>query len=210
MPRIRKQAQHLQAAREQQNKWKKVELGKYITAHGLAKAVGDYVQSQRAAKMIGEVLEMEENSIVNRNKDGIREDDREAGWQGGEGRRARIHAQIARKWLKKMGFTYGEVRKCVYVDGHDLAPRMVEFKEDGSWRIPDTLLLGEKLLVFITHNESTFNADDGKRKTWKEEGKQLLQAKSRGKGIMVSGFLIPRGRLKKEQTSADRVFNILG
>ncbi|KAG0632761.1 hypothetical protein HOY80DRAFT_1113696, partial [Tuber brumale] len=124
----------------------------------------------------------------------------------------------ARKWLKKMGFTYGEVRKCVYIDGHErvdvvayrketflplwdsLAPRMVEFKEDGSWRIPDTLPLGEKPLVFITHDESTFNANDGKRKTWKEEGKQPLRAKSRGKGIMVSGFLTPGGRLKVPDT----------
>ncbi|KAG0635575.1 hypothetical protein HOY80DRAFT_872594, partial [Tuber brumale] len=110
------------------------------------------------------------------------------------------------KWLKNIGFTYGEVRKCVYVNGHErvdvvayrketflplwysLASCIVKFEEDGSWRIPETLPPGEKPLVFITLNESTFNANDSKRKTWKEESKQPLWAKSWGKGIMVSRF----------------------
>ena len=52
---------------------------------------------------------------------------------------------------------------------------------------------GEVPLVFITHDESTFNANDGKRKIWKEEGKNPLRSKARRKGIMVSGFLTPGG-----------------
>ena len=179
--------------------------------------MGDYVQSQRAARVVGEVLGTVESGMGDGNGRGTVRDPG-VGLQGGGERRARIRARTARKWLKKMGFTYGEVRKCVYVDGHERAdvvkyrketflplwdsyvPRMVQFEEDGRWRIPETLPPGEKPLVFITHDESTFNANDGKRKTWKEEGKQPLRAKSRGKGIMVSGFLTPGGRLRVPDT----------
>jgi hypothetical protein len=52
---------------------------------------------------------------------------------------------------------------------------------------------GEELLIFITHDESTFNANDGKRKISKMEGTNPLRPKGKGKDIMVSGFLTPRG-----------------
>ncbi|RPA99707.1 hypothetical protein L873DRAFT_1767021 [Choiromyces venosus 120613-1] len=177
--------------------------GERITVHGLAKVVGDYVQSRWVTEVIGAVLGTAMHDS------GIEEEG---------GRLGRVRARIAWRWLNKMGFTYGEVRKSVYVDGHERADvveyrkevflplwdslvlRMVEFKEDGSWSIPESLPLGEKPLVFITHDESTFNANDGKRRTWKEDGKQPLRAKSRGKGIMVSGFLTPGGRLKVPDT----------
>lgn len=55
---------------------------------------------------------------------------------------------------------------------------------------------GEEALVFITHDESTFNANDGKRKIWKEEGKNPIRPKNRGKGIMVSAFCTPGGILR--------------
>jgi hypothetical protein len=50
---------------------------------------------------------------------------------------------------------------------------------------------GEEPLVFITHDESTFNANDGKRKIWGVEGTNPLRPKGKGKGIMISGFLTP-------------------
>jgi hypothetical protein len=55
---------------------------------------------------------------------------------------------------------------------------------------------GEEPLVFIIHDESTFNENDGKRKIWKMEGTNPLQPKGKGKGIMVSGFLTRGGPLK--------------
>jgi hypothetical protein len=55
---------------------------------------------------------------------------------------------------------------------------------------------GEKPIVFVTHNESTFNVNDGKRKIWKMDGINSLRPKRRRKGIMVSGFLTPGRRLK--------------
>ena len=54
---------------------------------------------------------------------------------------------------------------------------------------------GQKPLVLVTRDESTFNANDGKRQMWMKEDKQPLRSKGRGKGLMVSDFLTPGGRL---------------
>jgi len=111
-----------------------------------------------------------------------------------------------------MRFSFQGVKKGVYVDGHErkdvveyrkvfleewtkASRRFVVFKEDGTWELPPGLLQGEKPLVLVTHDESTFNANDGKRKMWMEDGKQPLRPKGKGKGIMVSGFLTPGGIL---------------
>lgn len=80
---------------------------------------------------------------------------------------------------------------------------MVVFAKDGSWTLPSNLENGEKPLVLVTHNESTFNVNDGKRKIWKEKGKSLLRPKRRGKGIMVSEFLTSFGRLQVPSTVPD-------
>lgn len=78
--------------------------------------------------------------------------------------------------------------------------RLVVFKEDGTWEKPVTLLDGEKPLILITHDKSTFNANDEKRRIWMKNGHQLIRPKARGKGIMVSGFLTPGGRLRVPTT----------
>jgi len=57
--------------------------------------------------------------------------------------------------------------------------------------IPRNLPPGQKPLVLITHDESTFNANDGKRQLWMEDGTQLLTPKARGKGLIASDFLTP-------------------
>ncbi|KAA8908922.1 hypothetical protein FN846DRAFT_1010086, partial [Sphaerosporella brunnea] len=110
-----------------------------------------------------------------------------------------IRARTARWWLKKLGFKFGQVRKGVYIDGHEredvvsyrnkvfipkwneIERRLVIFKEDGTWELPPGLRPGETALVFVTHDESTFNANDGKRRVWMENGKQPLRPKTKGK-----------------------------
>ena len=76
-----------------------------------------------------------------------------------------------------------------------LERRIVVFSEDGSWTRPLGLVEGEKPLVLITHNESIFNANDGKRRVGKEKEKSSLRPKGKKKGIMISEFLTPVGRL---------------
>ena len=123
---------------------------------------------------------------------------------GNQPRALRIRVRTARRWLKKMGFDYRRIQKGVYIDGHEredvreyrdnvfvpqwseLSTRFVKFQEDGTWEKPQ-LPDGIKPLVLVTHDESTFNANDGRRSCWMENGKQPIRPKGQGKGIMVSG-----------------------
>ena len=102
----------------------------------------------------------------------------------------------------------------MYIDGHEredvvfyrngvflprwnsLKRRVAIFAEDGTWSPPPGLLPGEKPLVLVTHDESTFSAKDGKRQGWMKKGQQPLRQKTKGKGIMVSGFLTLGGKLE--------------
>jgi hypothetical protein len=48
----------------------------------------------------------------------------------------------------------------------------------------------------VTHDESTFDANDSKSYSWMKAGTEWLKPKSKGKGIMVSEFLCAaQGRL---------------
>ena len=49
-------------------------------------------------------------------------------------------------------------------------------------------------------DESTFNANDGKRQLWMKDGQQPLRPKARGKDLMVLDFLTPGGRLAVPDT----------
>lgn len=127
--------------------------------------------------------------------------------------------------MAKLGFNYTEVKKGVYIDGHErddvveyrnavflpkfykLLPRMVTWDEEGAMHIPSPELLeGKKPIVLVTHDESTFNSNDGRRAAWMKEGQQPLRPKGRGKGIMVSDFLIPYGRLVSRGQDCDPTF----
>lgn len=73
---------------------------------------------------------------------------------------------------------------------------MILFSKDSLW----TKLLGlkekKKQLVLITHNKSTFNANNKKKRIQKEKEKSPLRLKRREKKIMVSEFLTPIRRLQ--------------
>ena len=69
-----------------------------------------------------------------------------------------------------------------------------EWDETGNQLIKE-LPFGEKEKILVTHDESTFNANDGKRRMWIQGDAQPLRQKSKGRGIMVSEFMTPRGRL---------------
>ena len=50
-------------------------------------------------------------------------------------------------------------------------------------------------IIFITHDKCTFSANDGWYQAWLKKGDAFLQPKKRGKGTMVSDFLLPWKRL---------------
>ena len=54
-------------------------------------------------------------------------------------------------------------RKVFLPRWNSLKRRIVIFAEDGTWSPPPGLLPGEKPLVLVTHDESTFSANDSKR-----------------------------------------------
>ena len=62
--------------------------------------------------------------------------------------------------------------------------------------VPTNLLVGIKPIVLIDHDESTFNANDGRSNIWIKDDHIPLRKKTRGKGIMVSDFLTPRKQLQ--------------
>ncbi|KAG0633962.1 hypothetical protein HOY80DRAFT_1061902 [Tuber brumale] len=186
----------------------------YLTAQGLANAVGEYLNSRCAALIVEAGLEEMQREIEVDNESQIEDFEGGRSSQGEQGsntssheeydeglaakptislasvRTHRVRVRTARTWLKKMGFLYQGVQKGVYLDGHEgedvvahrnkvfllqwarYKPRMVEFELDRSWRIPTSLPLGEKPLVFITHDESTFNANDGKSLEAKDKGER--------------------------------------
>ena len=82
-----------------------------------------------------------------------------------------------------------------------LLPYLVEFQDDGTIlhkEYPEGCVVGgpdQRPIIMITHDENTFSANDSQRKAWTLEGREILRPKGRGKGIMISYFLLPWSRL---------------
>jgi len=133
-------------------------------------------------------------------------------------KRNAITSRTARRWLVKLGFTWGDVKKGIFFDGHEredvveyrkqflefihgLLPYMVEFNENGSIEpkeYPENCHVGgpgRRPVILITHDESIFSANDGRRQAWMKKNHVFLRPKGKGKGIMVSDFLLPWSRL---------------
>jgi len=54
---------------------------------------------------------------------------------------------------------------------------------------------GVRPIVFITHDERTFNSNDGRKKIWIHKDHAPIRKKGRGQGLHVSDFLTPVGHL---------------
>jgi len=126
-----------------------------------------------------DILNMVESAIQ---KTGI-EDEQEVG-KAYHQKRKGIRARTARRWLRKLGFSWEEVRKGVYVDGHErpdvirdraqflnqlenLQPYLVEFDSDSNIKAktyPRSCVLGgcDPPIILITHDESTLSSNEGR------------------------------------------------
>lgn len=128
-------------------------------------------------------------------------------------RRAEIRSKTARRWLNSLGYKWKEVQKGVFFDGHEredvvdyrelflkemkgLLPYLVEFSKDGSILpkeyLKDCTVGGPdcRPIIMITHDESTFSANDGRRKVWTKDGQGIFRPKGKRRGIMASDFLL--------------------
>ena len=108
----------------------------------------------------------------------------------------------------------------MYADGHEredvvryrkiflekfkeLEPKLAKWDEQGELIGGPTPPDGGRWLVVVTHDESTFQVNDGRRQMWLLKDKDPLRPKGVGKGIMVSEFLTPLGRLRAPSNATD-------
>lgn len=121
---------------------------------------------------------------------------------------ASISLSTATRWMRYLGFNLIAASKGWFTDGHervDVVAHREEFikqMEDiekgmplydsnmDEIEAPSQSMNGKKKVV-ITHDESTFYCNEGKKFFWMENGKRKLLPKSAGKSIMVSGFTCP-------------------
>lgn len=119
-----------------------------------------------------------------------------------------ISERSAQRWLHLMSYRYGPAKKGLYADGHE-RPNVVHYRQDvflPAWsglqrqmvvwdndgkvaRHPEPHL---DRVVWITHDESTFYANDVRKNCWRDTTQgPVPQPKGDGTSIMVSGFCSP-------------------
>ena len=135
----------------------------------------------------------------------------------------KISERSARQWLRKFRWRYSRKKNGMYIDGHEredvvayrqnfvsrflthYAPRMYTWDNEGNetkpvgFNSPD--INGRFRLIPVTHDESTFHANDERKTRWIHESQKATpERKGDGTSIMISDFLTSEwGRL----TSAD-------
>jgi hypothetical protein len=128
-----------------------------------------------------------------------------------------ISPSTAQRWMNHLGFHFGEVKKGIYVDGHERSevvnyrqnlfiPKMLEYRKrmtifssSSDLTIAPRLTDNEKEIVWVVQDECVFASNDARKCVWMEDGKPPIRPKGDGKVIMVSEFLCPcHGRMKWE------------
>ncbi|KAH9117572.1 hypothetical protein LEN26_012591 [Aphanomyces euteiches] len=124
-----------------------------------------------------------------------------------------VSIETSRRWMIHAGYKYGAWSKDVFLDGHErhdvveyradfcrkwieLSKRMVSYTGPDMETVecPENSVL--EPVVWLTHDESVFYANDDGGMIWTNSAHPDLPKKSRGRSIMVSDFLCPcHGRL---------------
>lgn len=132
-----------------------------------------------------------------------------------------ISNTTARVWLKSFGWTFRTGSKDIYYDGHE-RPDVLKYRQEflaemaqlEQWMpkpsdnnimmlIEPDLNEGDKRHILVTHDESIFYANDGKKTFWGPIGHQPLRKKGAGLSLHISDFLTEvDGRLRFEQDEA--------
>ena len=113
----------------------------------------------------------------------------------------RIHKVTARRWLSPLGFSRVQHQKGVYFDGHDRND-VVIYRNNFLTKLSEldkTSLIydgttpqldeGEKALIRVVHDESTYYANSDQTFFWADDETNVLRKKSLGAAIMVSDFV---------------------
>ncbi|PKK55891.1 hypothetical protein RhiirC2_872144 [Rhizophagus irregularis] len=76
--------------------------------------------------------------------------------------------------------------------------------EECETQINPELMDGERLHIFVTHDETTFQSNDGQKSGWRPKNEQPLRKKGQDRSIHVSDFLTDTiGRLKLNEDDID-------
>ena len=128
------------------------------------------------------------------------------------------------KYLHEWGFSYRKNRKTIFFDGHERedvveyrrgwSKRMMEYMSRSEFYeenqvdvIEPSLVDGQKKVVFVTHDESTFYANDGSNDLWLESGENYMRKKGMGQSIMISEFQCPcHGTMRSSAWMSRRLF----
>lgn len=122
-----------------------------------------------------------------------------------------ISVQTTQRWLKWLNWQYDKKQNGMYVNGHeredvvqywkefiarwkDYEKRMVTYDKDGNINFIPTgfpILQGHHFwLILVTHNESTFYANDWRKTQYYHTSeKATLQKKGEGPSLMISDML---------------------
>ena len=128
----------------------------------------------------------------------------------------KVHHETARRWLHELGFNRVHHQKGVYFDGHDRTDVVADRKaflelmkelDTKSILYDDKIpeLNGERPLIRVVHDESTFHANCDQTYFWGDEETNVLRQKSLGAGIMVSDFVDEVGGFVRTQTKEARL-----
>ena len=113
----------------------------------------------------------------------------------------KVHNDTARRWLVQLGFTRVQHQKGVYFDGHDRDDVVLyrnkflttmEQLDKKSLTCDNTtpqLDEGEKPLIRVVHDESTYYANCDQSYFWGDDQTNVLRHKSLGASVMVSDFI---------------------
>ncbi|RPB07515.1 hypothetical protein P167DRAFT_579204 [Morchella conica CCBAS932] len=131
-----------------------------------------------------------------------------------------ISSTTAKDWLHRLRYHWGEVKKGVYKDGHE-RPDVMNYRQEVFLKTYKELASvmpypvrpengyvdvytpivpeGQKLIIPVTHDECTCNANYGPHYQWVRGDNIPLRSKSRGQVINISEFVTPWGRLRVDK-----------
>ncbi|KIJ31296.1 hypothetical protein M422DRAFT_186218, partial [Sphaerobolus stellatus SS14] len=143
------------------------------------------------------------------------------------GKKLTISIRTARNWLHKLEWRYGKKKNGMYIDGHEREDviayrieflnrmkeyftRMAIYDNEGNAILPSGFAVPDGCfrLILVTHDESTFYANDRRKAKWThKDDKAVPEPKGEGQSLMISDFLTPEwGRLVDGEEEARIVF----
>ena len=128
-----------------------------------------------------------------------------------------VGRETARRWLIILGFGQLHHQKGVYFDGHD-RPDVVEHRKEFLSKLaeldkktisfdcpPPQLPDGERPIIRVVHNESTYYANCDQTYFWGDDETNVIKQKSLGSSLMVSDFVDETIGFLRDDSSEARV-----